>query len=400
MIHSPRRIMITLTRLRSIFIVAAFAQLLIFNGGLVYYYISYTDLPGGNNNIPHSQNDDVLTHNQPHNANSGGIKTILPIINTSSAIVDRRNIPKCLDGIQKCKWWPFLNITSNDIKCIYSSNYPQEAIEHNALFDTEAACCDKHCVKKHDQKQQGRTPYTMMDELISRRISHGLDFTVEIKLELRNALMAGRSSGDNALDNTSSEQQAEQCNHLLQERAEKQQEYDNLLNERKRNVHGSQHIKAALQTLELELNAADMKIGSFNNFNCSYTQLILHRLGDGRLINDPTLFWNKTMYRPWLDPNLSEDKRPPYMLLLTTVGWNQRSLLEGLKFARHKFETEFYTALVNHPYFHPTAWDDIESGKLDIMQHGVNYYVFPDLAQSKSKYTSQQLCTKFYVQTH
>lgn len=112
-------------------------------------------------------------------------------------------------------------------------------------------------------------------------------------------------------------------------------------------------------------------------------QLLALRLTDGRLINDPTLPWNATMYRPWLDPDLSVEEQPPAMILLTTLlttkGWNQPNVSQGMSFPRHRYETALYSALVNHPWFHPTAFADIESGNLQIRTRGDRYYVFPDV---------------------
>mmetsp|Transcript_8145 Transcript_8145/g.10953 ORF Transcript_8145/g.10953 Transcript_8145/m.10953 type:complete len:558 (-) Transcript_8145:355-2028(-) len=98
-----------------------------------------------------------------------------------------------------------------------------------------------------------------------------------------------------------------------------------------------------------------------------------------RLINDVTLFWNTTMERPWLEPNATEKCDSP-MLLMTDIGWNHPDQNVGLKSNRHKREMEIFTALVNHPWFHPTAWDDIESGKMKITK-GCNYYVFADVTE-------------------
>ena len=43
-------------------------------------------------------------------------------------------------------------------------------------------------------------------------------------------------------------------------------------------------------------------------------------------------------------------------------------------------ERNLYTALVNHPWFHPTGWDDLEAGRLPVRED-VRYYVFLDVNQ-------------------
>ena len=110
-----------------------------------------------------------------------------------------------------------------------------------------------------------------------------------------------------------------------------------------------------------------------------------------RLINDLTLDWNETMHRPWLAISNQVDnttkqqfntaEHPPYMILLTNVGWNQPNQTNGLTFPRSIRERELYQGLVNHPYFHPTAWEEIRNGTMSIPANSskINYYVFADV---------------------
>lgn len=70
------------------------------------------------------------------------------------------------------------------------------------------------------------------------------------------------------------------------------------------------------------------------------------------------------------------------MLLLTTVGWNHPNQAFGLTVSRFLRERELFTAIVNHPWFHPTAWQDIQSGKMEIASDQ-NYYVFSDITQCR-----------------
>jgi len=95
-----------------------------------------------------------------------------------------------------------------------------------------------------------------------------------------------------------------------------------------------------------------------------------------RLIYDVSLPWNSTMYRPWLD-NTTTKNPPSTMILMTSYGWNDPIKLIGLIYARYIRERELYTGIVNHPLFHPTAWEDIENKVMDI-HNNTNYYVFLD----------------------
>ena len=106
-----------------------------------------------------------------------------------------------------------------------------------------------------------------------------------------------------------------------------------------------------------------------------------------RLINDITLRWNDTMHRPGLSifnktdsaaTQIHKDEHPPYMILMTNEGWNHPNQTYGLSFIRSKRERELYQAIVNHPHFHPTAWEDILNGTMPI-NTTFNYYVFPDV---------------------
>jgi hypothetical protein len=98
------------------------------------------------------------------------------------------------------------------------------------------------------------------------------------------------------------------------------------------------------------------------------------------MINDPTIPWDPTLYRPWIDPNLSQDKKPSVMILLTNFGWNNPNQTVGITYARHKRETDLFTAIVNHPLFNPTGWTDIQEHRVPILSN-TRYYVFVDTLQ-------------------
>jgi len=138
-------------------------------------------------------------------------------------------------------------------------------------------------------------------------------------------------------------------------------------------------------------NTIDNNIGSNKSQETQQQREAMPRTQ--RLIHDTTLPWNETMHRPWLvgsNHNSSSDHitsnnsitDPPYMILLTTVGWNHPNQTFGLGFPRVLREREFFQALVNHPFFHPTAWEDIAKGILPISNR-TNYYVFADVMQCR-----------------
>jgi len=100
-------------------------------------------------------------------------------------------------------------------------------------------------------------------------------------------------------------------------------------------------------------------------------------------LHDQTLFYNNSIHRSWLlqqqdDTTSAENKHPPYMLLLTNFGWNHENQTGiGLQTRRFQLSTRLYEGIINHEYFHPTAWQDLESGKMKINER-VRYYVFLD----------------------
>jgi hypothetical protein len=91
-------------------------------------------------------------------------------------------------------------------------------------------------------------------------------------------------------------------------------------------------------------------------------------------LNDHTLPWDFTIHRPWLDASA---ENPPAMLLLTNSGFNQQNQTKGLMEYRGVRLLELMDGIINHPWFHPTAWEDIESGTL-ILSNITRYYVFLD----------------------
>jgi hypothetical protein len=96
---------------------------------------------------------------------------------------------------------------------------------------------------------------------------------------------------------------------------------------------------------------------------------------------DTTIGYNDTVPRLWLDSNMNlknASNRPPAQLLLTNYGWNHPNQTFGMTFPRTQRMRLMYQAIVNHPWFHPTAWQDILAGRLEV-DPSVRYYVFLDV---------------------
>ena len=65
------------------------------------------------------------------------------------------------------------------------------------------------------------------------------------------------------------------------------------------------------------------------------------------------------------------------MVLLTNFGWNQPNVTAGLEIYRGLRTRMLVHGIINHPWFHPTAWEDINSGRLQVSPT-TRYYVFLD----------------------
>ena len=78
------------------------------------------------------------------------------------------------------------------------------------------------------------------------------------------------------------------------------------------------------------------------------------------LIHDETLEWDSHVYRPWLDPNAPS---PPAVILLTSFGWNHVNQKWDLTIPRSIRERELFTGVINHPWFHPTLWEELDQAQ-------------------------------------
>lgn len=108
------------------------------------------------------------------------------------------------------------------------------------------------------------------------------------------------------------------------------------------------------------------------------------------MIHDQTLHWDPNVNRIWLHPDLQANKQPHVpttpaaMLLLTAYGWNQPDQAVALQgYARRIRETELMQAVINHRWFHPTAWEDYELHNATYIQHLIRetttrFYIFLD----------------------
>jgi hypothetical protein len=77
-------------------------------------------------------------------------------------------------------------------------------------------------------------------------------------------------------------------------------------------------------------------------------------------LHDRTLNWSTTTQRLWLYPK----NHPPAMLLMTNSGWNNPNTTAGLEVYRGMRGCELVQGVIMHRWFHPTAWEEINSGKL------------------------------------
>lgn len=93
-------------------------------------------------------------------------------------------------------------------------------------------------------------------------------------------------------------------------------------------------------------------------------------------LRDKTLWYNPNVTRMWLVEDGYKPK-PPAMLLITSFGYNQPNTSAGLDIFRGLHGRDLFLGIINHPWFHPTAWDDIEAGRMPVSS-STRYYVFVD----------------------
>jgi Exostosin family len=126
------------------------------------------------------------------------------------------------------------------------------------------------------------------------------------------------------------------------------------------------------------------------------------------LLNDRTIELSPCVYRPWLMNQLPEQgvatparaaftrgksaktqrpRPPPFKVLLTNFGWNHPDQGIGLNVTRTIRSRELLLGTVNHPYFDPIDWDEMNRRVVvERINRTVNndddptrYYVFMDV---------------------
>jgi hypothetical protein len=90
-------------------------------------------------------------------------------------------------------------------------------------------------------------------------------------------------------------------------------------------------------------------------------------------LHDKTLPWDSSVLRVW-QPSLSGAKSPSAMMLLTNIGWNQSA---GSKIYRGMRLRQLADGIINHEWFHPTAYQDLNEGRMSI-SNTTQYYIFLD----------------------
>jgi hypothetical protein len=79
-------------------------------------------------------------------------------------------------------------------------------------------------------------------------------------------------------------------------------------------------------------------------------------------LNDQTVYWDTEMFRPWLQSTTNQDDYPPAMLLITNYAWNHPNQSYAIQQYRGIRSAELYEGIVNHIWFHPRGWEEIQSG--------------------------------------
>lgn len=150
-------------------------------------------------------------------------------------------------------------------------------------------------------------------------------------------------------------------------------------------------VMATLIVTQLNITAVDFKMPLDYKENIT-TTLTAFTIKES-LLNDKTVVWDPYVDRMWLDTR-HEQNRPPAMLLLTSYGWNRFNQTVALSnYSRQTRESEFLDGIVNHPWFHPTVWDDIENGNGNVTIQsilGLNN-------NNNNEQITSNITTRFYI---
>ena len=142
-------------------------------------------------------------------------------------------------------------------------------------------------------------------------------------------------------------------------------------------LNGPPPTDEQLNNLEEDIKKIETKINSTKSVERQKRQRY------GRLINDVTLPFNTSMDRFLLEEENDSSNVVKTMLLLTSYGWNKEDQIAALRFPRVLRERELYSGIVNHPLFHPTGWEDIQTKGIQAIRNNTNYYVFLDRMNCK-----------------
>jgi hypothetical protein len=67
---------------------------------------------------------------------------------------------------------------------------------------------------------------------------------------------------------------------------------------------------------------------------------------------------NYNWYRRNEDTTTATKKHPPPKIFMTNYGWNHFNQSHALNFVRSQRQRDLVQAVQNHPWFHPTGWQD------------------------------------------
>jgi hypothetical protein len=108
-------------------------------------------------------------------------------------------------------------------------------------------------------------------------------------------------------------------------------------------------------------------------------QVRVVRHPDNNTLNDKTIRWSRDVHRLWLGNHVKENHLPPAQILVTNFGWNHPNRTVGLNYSRTLRSTRLTEGVINHPWFHPTAWHDFENSNISQIDKSIRYYVFLDV---------------------
>jgi hypothetical protein len=76
--------------------------------------------------------------------------------------------------------------------------------------------------------------------------------------------------------------------------------------------------------------------------------------------------------------SMQTSEKPRVKILLTSFGWNHPNRTVGMRFGRSVRQRELLQAIVDHPLFDPSGWDELLANPASI-DPSIRYYVFLDV---------------------